>query len=84
MEERVITVPLRDARSAPKQERADKAMKLVREDLARQFDADADEVNLDTTINHAVWSRGRTKVPSKLRIRAAKFEDGVVEAEMAE
>lgn len=84
MEERVITVPLRDAKDAPSRERADKAMRVIRQHLARHFTADEDAVNLDSTINESVWAGGRTKVPSKLRIRAAKFDDGVVEAEMAE
>lgn len=84
MEERVITVPLRDAKDAPNHERADKAVKLVRDHLARHFKADEDDVNLDRTINESIWADGRSTVPSKLRIRAAKFDDGVVEAEMAD
>lgn len=84
MEERVITVPLRDAKDAPKPERAGKAMKIVRSDLARHFSAPEEDVNLDESINEEVWSRSRTKIPSKVRVRAAKFEDGVVEAELAD
>ncbi len=84
MEERVITVPLRDAKDAPKPERAGKAMKIVRSDLAKHFSAPEDDVNLDESINEEVWSRSRSKIPSKVRVRAAKFEDGVVEAELAD
>jgi large subunit ribosomal protein L31e len=86
-EERVVTVPLRDAKSAPKQERADAAMRIVREHLAKQFAVETEEVRLDPAVNEAVWSRGRKKVPSKLRVRAARFdEDGetVVEVEPAQ
>lgn len=84
MEERVITVPLRDAKQAPKPERAGKAMKIVRSDLAKHFSAPEDDVNLDESINEEVWSQSRSKIPSKVRVRAAKFEDGVVEAELAD
>lgn len=84
MEERVITVPLRDAKDAPKPERAGKAMKILRSDLAKHFSAPEDDVNLDESINERVWSQSRSKIPSKVRVRAAKFEDGVVEAELAE
>ena len=84
MEERVITVPLRDAKQAPKRERADKAVKHVRQELASQFKASEDAVNLDESINEKIWERGRKKIPSKIRVRAAKFDDGVVEAETAE
>jgi large subunit ribosomal protein L31e len=85
-EERVVTVPLRDVKAEPKHKRADKAMTLVREHLAKQFAVETDEVRLDSSVNEAVWERGRKKPPSKLRVRAARFEeDGerVVEAETA-
>ncbi|QSG15645.1 50S ribosomal protein L31e [Halapricum desulfuricans] len=86
-EERVVTVPLRDAKAAPKHERADKAMAIMREHLAKQFAVPEDAVRLDPSLNEAVWSRSRSKPPSKLRVRAARFEEegeAVVEAEPAE
>jgi large subunit ribosomal protein L31e len=86
-EERVVTVPLRDAKAAPSQEMADKAMSIVREHLAKHFAVDEDAVRLDPSINEAVWSNGRSNPPGKLRVRAARFEEegeSVVEAETAE
>ena len=86
-DERVITVPLRDVNAEAKHKRADKAMSLIRDHLAQHFSVDGDAVRLDPSINEAVWSRGRKKPPSKLRVRAARFdEDGesIVEAEHAE
>ncbi|MDY6819239.1 MAG: 50S ribosomal protein L31e [Halobacteriales archaeon] len=86
-EERVITVPLRDAKQEAKHRRADKAMSIIREHLAKHFSVDEEEVRLDPTINEAVWANGRGNPPSKLRIRAARFEeegDRIVEAEHAE
>jgi len=86
-EERVVTVPLRDAKAAPKGERADKAMSVVRDHLAKHFSVAEDAVRLDPSVNEAVWAQGRSNPPSKVRIRAARFdEDGesVVEAEPAE
>lgn len=85
-EERVITVPLRDVLAEAKHKRADKAMKLIREHLAKQFTVDESAVRLDPSINEAVWSRGRKNPPRKLRVRAARFdEEGerIVEAETA-
>jgi large subunit ribosomal protein L31e len=86
-EERVVTVPLRDAKAEPKHERADRAMSLIREHLAKHFSVDGDAVRLDPSINEAVWERGRSKPPSKLRVRAARFDEegeSVVEAETAD
>jgi large subunit ribosomal protein L31e len=86
-EERVVTVPLRDARAEPSNEQADRAMSIVREHLAKHFKVDESEVRLDPGINEAIWQQGRNNPPSKLRVRAARFvEDGepVVEAETTE
>jgi len=86
-EERVVTVPLRDAKAAPNHERADRAMSIVREHLAKHFAVEGDAVRLDPSINEAVWADGRSNPPRKLRVRAARFEEegeSVVEAETAE
>jgi len=86
-EERVITIPLRDARAVPNHEKADKAMILIREHLAQHFSVEEDAVRIDPSINEMTWARGRSKPPSKIRVRAARFEEdgeAVVEAETAE
>lgn len=86
-EERVVTVPLRDAKKAPDRERADRAMRLIREHLAQHFNVTGGDVRLDNSINETIWARGPRKPPSSLRVRAARFvEEGeaVVEAEYAE
>jgi large subunit ribosomal protein L31e len=86
-EERVVTVPLRDVQAVPGHERADKAMRIVREHLAKHFSVAEDAVRLDPSINEAVWSQGRSNPPRKLRVRAARFDEegeAIVEAEHAE
>ena len=86
-EERIVTVPLRDVLAVPRPERGGKAMSIVREHLAKQFAVDVDAVRLDPSINEAVWERGRDNPPSKVRVRAARFDEegeSVVEAEYAE
>lgn len=85
-EERIVTVPLREAHAAPKSERADRAMSIIRTHLARHFSVDEAQVRLDPSINEAVWARGRRKPPRRLRVRAARFQEageGIVEAEHA-
>jgi len=86
-EEPVITVPLRDVQAGSRTGRADRAMSVIREHLAQHFSIPEDAVRLDPSINEAVWAQGRQNPPSKLRVRAARFdEDGesIVEAEPAE
>jgi len=85
-DERVMTIPLRDVLAESKGQRADKAMSLVRAHLAQHFNVDETDVRLDPSVNEAVWERGRSKPPSELRVRAARFEEegeAVVEAEPA-
>ena len=86
-EERVVTVPLRKVSAEASHKRADYAMRLVRSHLAKHFSVDENAVRLDPSINEAVWSRGRSKPPRKLRIRAARFHEAgedIVEAEVAD
>ena len=85
-EERVVTVPLRGANDRASHERADRAVKIVRQHLAKQFRVELEEVRLDASINEAIWARGRSNPPRKLRVRAARFEEEgerIVEAERA-
>ena len=86
-EERVITVPLRDVNAVSESDRAGKAMSIVRGHLAQHFSVEEDAVRLDPSINEAIWSQGRANPPSKIRLRAARFEEAgesIVEAEPAE
>ena len=85
-EERVVTVPLRDVRKVAVQERADRAMSIIRDHLAQHFNVEGEAVRLDPSINETVWENGRQNPPSKLRVRAARFledDEAIVEAEVA-
>jgi large subunit ribosomal protein L31e len=85
-EERVVTIPLRDVRKVAVQERADRAMTIIRDYLSQHFNVEGEEVRLDPSINEKVWERGRQNPPSKLRVRAARFvedDEAIVEAEVA-
>ena len=82
--ERILTIPLSDVKNIPRTKRAPVAVRKVREFVGRHMKADLEEVWLDDTINHAIWARGIQKPPSKLRVRAIKFEDGLVEVSLPE
>jgi Ribosomal protein L31e len=38
----------------------------------------SEEVKIDTDVSEAIWSRGITKPPRKIRVRMTKDEDGLV------
>ena len=81
LKEQIYIIPLRDVQHTPRWERGKRAMKAVRDFLAQHMKSE--EIKLDQSINEAVWERGSHKPPSRIRVRAMKFEDGQVQAELA-
>ncbi|HDO19690.1 MAG TPA: 50S ribosomal protein L31e [Thermoplasmatales archaeon] len=82
--ERIYTIPLRSAKHGPASKAAPRAIKVVRKFLARHMKVEMDKVWIDESVNHAIWSRGKYKIPSKIRVRAVKFDDGVIEVSLPE
>ena len=84
LKEQIYIIPLRDVQHTPRWERGKRAMKVIRDYLAHHMKAEGGKIKLDPSINEAVWERGSHKPPSRIRVRAMKFEDGQVQAELAE
>ncbi len=82
LKEQVYVIPLSTAKRAPRWKRSKTAMIDIRKFLARHMKSE--DVKLDMGINEHVWKRGGQRPPSRIRIRAMKFEDGQVQAELAE
>ena len=82
LKEQIYIIPLRDVQRTPRWERGKRAMKAIRDFLARHMKSE--DIKIDQSINEAVWERGSHKPPSRIRVRAMKFEDGQVQAELAE
>ena len=82
--ERVITVPLKATKMAPRSRRAKRAVKEVREFIARHMKAEEDKVWIDTKLNEKLWERGIQNPPSRISVKATKFDDGTVEVTLSE
>jgi large subunit ribosomal protein L31e len=82
LKEHIYVVPLRDAKRSPRWKRCNTAIKDIRAFLVQHMKSE--DVKLDSSINEKVWENGSQKPPRKIRIRAMKFEDGQVQAELAE
>ncbi|AGK60107.1 LSU ribosomal protein L31E [Archaeoglobus sulfaticallidus PM70-1] len=83
--ERVYSVRLRQKlKPYPRWLRAKKAMKFLRKFLSRHMKAEPDNIKFDTRLNEKIWERGIQKPPARIRIRAVKFDDGIVEVELAD
>ncbi|KAF5412254.1 MAG: 50S ribosomal protein L31e [Candidatus Methanogasteraceae archaeon] len=80
--EQIYTIPLRSVKMVPRWKRSNRAMREVRTYLMKHMKTDEASVKLDRTINEAIWRRGGEKPPRRIRVRAVRFEDGIVEAEL--
>ncbi|OYT60171.1 50S ribosomal protein L31e, partial [Thermoplasmatales archaeon ex4484_30] len=69
-EERLYTIPLIKAKSAPRTKRANRAIKEIKKFLMRHMKAE--EVKMDNSLNEAVWERGRKNIPTRIRVKAVK------------
>lgn len=78
--ERIYTIPLRKVKAGSRNKMANRAVREVRSFLSRHMKSD--DIWIDDAVNHALWARGMYTVPSKLRVRAVKFDDGVVEVSL--
>jgi len=79
--ERSYTVPLRKRFiNAPPYRKAQKAVKALREFLARHMKSE--DVRLGQHVNEYLWSRGIKNPPPRVKVRAVKDSEGVVRAEL--
>lgn len=80
--ERVYTIPLRDVKNVPRTIRAPRAVRCVKEFLQKHMKSE--EIKIDSSVNELIWERGIQKIPSKIRIKAVKDDDGIVEVTLAD
>jgi large subunit ribosomal protein L31e len=78
-EEKIFTIPLREAFEEERNRRAKNASKLIREFLIRHMKSE--NVKIGKSINESIWSRGIQKPPRRVRVHALKEED-IVYAEL--
>jgi large subunit ribosomal protein L31e len=76
VEEKFYTVNLRDLWTAPKDKRAPKAVRTLREFVKRHMKVD--NVKVSNEINQEIWARSIQKPPRKLKIRVVKDKEGQV------
>ncbi len=75
--ERIYTIPLRRAKHGTRSKRANRAIRDVRDFLTRHMKSE--QIWISSDVNESLWSRGKFTIPSKIRVRATRFDDGVVE-----
>ncbi|MDR2829779.1 MAG: 50S ribosomal protein L31e [Methanobrevibacter sp.] len=80
--ERVYTIPLRKVKNVQRTIRAPRAIREVQNFLKKHMKAE--KVKLDAKINEKIWERSIQKIPSKIKVKAFKNTNGIVEAELEE
>ncbi len=80
--ESVYVIPLIKTKAVPTTQRANRALKEVRAYVARHMKADEDSIWIDPKLNEAIWARGITAPPSKVRVKAVRFEDDLIEVSL--
>jgi len=85
--EREYVISLREkCRSVPRYKKTNKAVKTVKEFLARHMkirDRDLNKIKLDIHLNEFLWARGIKNPPHKVKIKAMK-EGDIVKVELTE
>lgn len=83
-EERILNIPLRKTKTVPRTKRAKRAITEIKEYVMRHLKAEEKDIWIDGRLNELIWSRGIQKPPSMVKVKAIKFEDGLVEVSPAE
>ena len=78
-EEAVFNISLRRIKDVPRTRRAIAAISQIRQFVVRHMKTTPDDVWIDGHVGEYIWSRGIKNPPSKITVRAVKFEDGLVE-----
>ncbi|MEE9379165.1 MAG: 50S ribosomal protein L31e [Candidatus Lokiarchaeia archaeon] len=76
IDERIYIIPLAKARKGPRNKRAKKAIRYLKEYMTRHFKPES--LIITQEVNERIWSRGIQKPPRKLKVRATKNIDGLV------
>ena len=82
--ERIMIIPLRKTKQAPRTKRSARAIKEIRAYIMRHMKVDEENVWIDASLNERVWQNGIRNPPSKVTVKAVKFDDGLVEVSLAE
>jgi large subunit ribosomal protein L31e len=81
--EREYVIPLRASRHQPsRRRRAGHALLTVRRFVVRHMKGAPEDVWIDPRLNEHIWERGIQSIPSQVRVKAIRFEDGLIEVDL--
>ena len=74
--ERVYTINLGKVWLSPNNQRAKRAINMIREFTEHHMKTG--QIKIDQDLSHAIWEKGIRSPPRKIRVRMAKTDDGYV------
>ncbi len=81
--EREYVIPLRASQHQPsRRRRAGHALETVRRFVVRHMKGKPEDVWIDPRLNERIWERGIQHVPRQVRVKAIRFEDGLIEVDL--
>jgi large subunit ribosomal protein L31e len=80
--ERIYTIPLREAKKAPRSKRTQLAVKSIREFVSRHMKNET--VKLDRALNEEIWATGMKNIPPRIKVKASTQGDGSILVTLAE
>ena len=83
--EREFLIPLRASQHQPsRRRRAGHAMLTIRRFITRHMKGAPEDVWIDPRLNEHLWERGIQHIPRQVRVKAIRFEDGLIEVDLIE
>ena len=73
--EMIFNIPLGKVKNISRSRRANYAVKLMRNFVARHMNVPEENVWIDNRVNEEIWKRGIEKPPSKITVKAVRFEE---------
>lgn len=74
--ERVYTINLGKVLLSPNNQRAKRAINMIREFAIRHMKSE--DIKIEEDVSHLVWARGIRHPPRKIRVKLTKDDDGTV------
>ncbi|MEM0139710.1 MAG: 50S ribosomal protein L31e [Ferroplasma sp.] len=77
--EELINVSFHAARFSTRARRADTAIGIIKDAVAKYTKSDLDKIWVDNKVNEKIWSKGREHIPNRISLKIIKLEDGTTE-----
>ena len=77
-DENTYIIPLRKVKMRSRRKRAPYAIHIIKEYIQRHMKVSEKNIWIDNQVNEKIWERGIEKPPTKIKVKAVKFEEGEV------